>query len=97
MGERLVAVAKPLAAQLNGLNGSYLRVLQPGDEDTRACTGRCKRSCSLCAMLSEARAMYVLDLEYKSLVDSRVDSAPLAVNTTHWAKTESILTKPNEG
>ena len=29
MGERLVAVAKTSAAQLNG---SYLRVLQPGDE-----------------------------------------------------------------
>ena len=32
MGKRLVAVAKTSAAQLNG---SYLRALQPGGEDTR--------------------------------------------------------------
>ena len=32
MGERLVAVAKTSAAQLNG---SYLRALQPGSESTR--------------------------------------------------------------
>ena len=51
MGERLVAVAKTSAAQLNGLNGSYLRALQPGDEGTRICTGGCKSSYSLCAML----------------------------------------------
>ena len=72
MGERLVAVAKTSAAQLNGLNGSYLRVLQPGDEDTRLYRTLQKKLQSM-RDASEARAMYVLDLEYKSLVDSRLD------------------------
>ena len=72
MGERLVAVAKTSAAQLNGLNGSYLRVLQPGDEDTRL-YGRLQKQLQSMRDASEARAMYVIDLEYKSLVDSRLD------------------------
>ena len=73
MGERLVAVAKTSAAQTqNGLNGSYLRVLQPGDEDTRL-YGRLQKQLQSMRDASEARAMYVIDLEYKSLVDSRLD------------------------
>ncbi len=69
MGERLVAVAKTSAAQLNG---SYLRALQPGGEDTRLYRTLQKKLQSM-RDASEARAMYVLDLEYKSLVDSRLD------------------------
>ena len=69
MGERLVAVAKTSAAQLNG---SYLRVLQPGGEGTRL-YGRLQKQLQSMRDASEARAMYVFDLEYKSLVDSRLD------------------------
>ena len=69
MGERLVAVAKTSATQLNG---SYLRALQPGDEGTRLYRTLQKKLQSM-RDASEAQAMYVLDLEYKSLVDSRLD------------------------
>ena len=69
MGERLVAVAKTSAAQLNG---SYLRALQPGSEGTRLYRTLQKKLQSM-RDASEAQAMYVLDLEYKSLVDSRLD------------------------
>ena len=69
MAERLVAVAKTSAAQLNG---SYLRALQPGGEDTRLYRTLQKKLQSM-RDASEARAMYVLDLEYKSLVDSRLE------------------------
>ena len=69
MGERLVAVAKTSAAQLNG---SYLRALQPRGESTRLYRTLQKKLQSM-RDASEAQAMYVLDLEYKSLVDSRLD------------------------
>ncbi len=69
MGERLVAVAKTSAAQLNG---SYLRALQPGGEGTRLYRTLQKKLQSM-RDASDAQAMYVLDLEYKSLVDSRLD------------------------
>ena len=69
MGERLVAVARTSAAQLNG---TYLRALQPGDEDRRLYLTLQKKLQSM-RDASEARAMYVLDLEYRSLVDSRPD------------------------
>ena len=69
MGERLVAVAKTSAAQLNG---SYLRALQPGSEGTRLYRTLQKKLQSM-RDASEAQAMYVLDLKYKSLVDSRLD------------------------
>ena len=69
MGERLVAVARTSAAQLNG---SYLRALQPGLEESRLYLTLQKKLQSM-RDASEARAMYVLDLEYKSLVDSRLD------------------------
>ena len=72
MGERLVAVAKTSAAQLDGLKGSHLRVLQPGEEGTRLYRMLQKELQSM-RDASEARAMYVFDLEYKSLVDSRLD------------------------
>ncbi|MCZ6678797.1 MAG: ATP-binding protein [Candidatus Poribacteria bacterium] len=69
MGERLVAIAKTSAAQLNG---KYLRVLQPGDEQIRLYQSVQKK---LQAMrdASEGREIYVFDLEGKSLVDSRED------------------------
>ena len=69
MGERLVAVARTSAAQLNG---SYLLALQPGDEETRLYRALQKELQSM-RDASEARAMYVLDLESRSLVDSRLD------------------------
>ena len=69
MGERLVAVAKTSAAQLNG---SYFRALQPGDEG-RNLYRRLQKQLQSMRGASEARAMYVFDLEYKSLVDSRLD------------------------
>ena len=69
MGERLVAVARTSAAQLNG---SYVRALQPGDEGRRLYL-RLQEKLQSMRDASEARAMYVFDLEYKSLVDSRLE------------------------
>lgn len=67
MGERLVAIAKTSAAQLNG---GYLRVLQPGSEKTRLYQSLQKKLGSM-RDASEAQAIYVFDLEGRSLVDSR--------------------------
>ena len=69
MGERLVGIAKTASAQLNG---EYLRVLQPGSEQTRLHQSLRSKLQSL-RDASESQAIYVFDLEGKSLVDSRED------------------------
>ena len=67
MGERLVAVAQTSAALLNG---SYLRALEPGSENTRLYQTLQKKLQSM-RDAAEARAIYVLDFENRSLLDSR--------------------------
>jgi signal transduction histidine kinase len=70
MGERLVAIAKTSAAQLNG---DYLRVLQPGSENTHIYQILQKKLQSM-RDASEAQEIYVFDLGGGSLVDSRKDT-----------------------
>ena len=72
LGERLVAIAKTSAAQLNG---SYLRVLQPGGEHTRLYQTLQKKLQSM-RDASEAREIYVFDFAGRSLTDSR-DGVPI--------------------
>ena len=67
MGERLVAIAKTSAAQLNG---GHLRALQPGSENLRL-YGILQNKMQLMRDASEAREIYVFDLEGRSRVDSR--------------------------
>ncbi len=69
MGERLVAIAKTSATQLNG---EYLRVLQPGSENTRLYQSLQKKLQSM-RDASEAREIYIFDLDGKSLVNPHDD------------------------
>ena len=86
MGERLVAVAQTSAAQLNG---SYLRALEPGSERTRLYQTLQKKLQSI-RDAAEARAIYVLDFEYRSVVDSR-PNVPIGSKYHSLVKTEFIL------
>ncbi|MCH8290023.1 HAMP domain-containing histidine kinase [Candidatus Poribacteria bacterium] len=67
MGERLVAIAKTSAAQLNA---QYVSALQPGSENTRIYP-ILQKKLQLMRDASEAQEIYVFDLSGRSLVDSR--------------------------
>jgi two-component system, sporulation sensor kinase E len=67
MGERLVAISKAVATQMQ-----FLTALEPGGEQTRLYQSL-RRKLQVTREASEARAIYVFDLEGKNLVDSRED------------------------
>ncbi|MBI1925500.1 HAMP domain-containing protein [Candidatus Poribacteria bacterium] len=69
MGQRLIAIAKASAVQIKG---EYLRVLQPGSENTRLYQNMQQKLQSM-RDAAEAQAIYVFDRDGKSLVDSRPD------------------------
>ena len=72
MGERLVAIAKISATQLNA---QYVSALQPGSENTRIYP-ILQKKLQLMRDASEAQEIYVFDLSGRSLVDSR-DEVPI--------------------